>query len=116
MTCLLLIGGVIDDLKRNRYSLNNRIVGVNLIAFKPDICLISLDVKYNLQFVLPFCRIRQSILRNENGVSIKFSTDKWTDIGSVRKSNVITNIHGANDKSDFTRQFQLCHDFQILRL
>ena len=59
MTRLLLIGGVIDYLKRNRYTLNNRIVGVNLIAFKPDICFISLDVKYNIQLVLPFAQTAQ---------------------------------------------------------
>ena len=59
VTRLLLIGGVIDYLKRNRYTLNNRIVGVNLIAFKPDICFISLDVKYNIQLVLPFAQTAQ---------------------------------------------------------
>ena len=116
MTCLLLISGVIDYFKRNRYTLNNRKVGVNLIAFKPDICFISLDVKYNIQLVLPFCRIRQSILRNKNSIYVKLSPNKRADIGSVRKSNMITDIYGANDKSDFIRQFQFCHDFQILRL
>ena len=82
VTCLLLISGVIDYFKRNRYTLNNRKVGVNLIAFKPDICFISLDVKYSIQLVLPFCRIRQSILRNKNSIYVKLSPNKQADIGS----------------------------------
>ena len=101
---ICLFGCIVEDFKRYGFAVSDRIIRVNFISFQPDICFIRLDDKTELQLVLSFCRIGQSVLGNENSIAVKLRSDKGADIGSVGKRNVISNIHGANDEPDFPCQ------------